>query len=189
MTDSTSPIEAVKLAQSFEATVAGRKLTAIVEQRGTRYEAIEAGNRWQWVEVPAYHIVFEGGVWGAHELPLEVSSPKRIQAHWDGYVEMHRQRLEAKPAPVEHTIPAGLTYAPFTWTAAPGVRCLFQRGMFGWWAGTIERVYKARGGIGLSKGTALVDIRCKGANGKVYNYKRVPASTLRVNGVAPREVP
>ena len=189
MTDSTTPAEAAALlaAPEFKAfEVDGFLLTARVIEDGTRDVIVKVGDKNRWATTPALFMVFEGGKWGSHRLALDVSSPERLAAHWDGYKAAHTQAAARRTAALR--TPAGARYKPEAWVIAAGDRVFFRRGMFGLWSGKVTRVYEAAGarkGGGYPKGTKLVDIVCKGANGRLYTYKRLAAAGCTRNGVHP----
>jgi hypothetical protein len=189
MTDFTTPAEATALlaTEAFKAfEVDGLLLTARVIEDGTRDVIVKVGGKNRWAATPALFMVFEGGKWGSHRLALDVSSPERLAAHWDGYKAAHTQAAARRTAALR--TPAGARYKPEAWVIAAGDRVYFSRGMFGMWAGKVVKVYKAAGMRkpgGRPKGTLLVDIVCKGANGRRYLYKRIAAGGLTRNGVHP----
>lgn len=186
MTDSTTPAAAAALLKTaaFKAVeFEGRILTARVIEDGTRDVIVKVGGKNRWAKTPAYFMLFEGGKWGSHRLALDNSSPERLAAHWDGYIVAHQQDADRRAKLAQ--VPAGTRYVQEEWVVKAGDRCFFSRGMYGRWEGKVLRVYEARGYIGVKKGTKLVDIACKGANGRSYTYKRVLAASLTKNGVRP----
>jgi hypothetical protein len=189
MTDSTTPAEAAALLKTpeFKAfEIDGLILTARVVLDGMRDVIIKVDGKNRWAQTPQYFMVFEGGKWGSHRIGLEVSSPERLRGHWDGYKQAHQQEAARRASALQQ--PAGARYKPEVWVIKVGDRVFFHRGMFGLWMGKVTRVYEAAGMRkpgGYPKGTILVDLVCKGANGRRYEYKRYNASTLTRNGVHP----
>jgi len=189
MTNSTTPAEAAALlkTEAFKAfEVDGLLLTARVIEDGTRDVIVEVDGKNRWAPTPALFMVFEGGKWGSHRLGLDVSSPERLAAHWDGYKAAHTQAASRLASARQS--PSGARYKPEAWVIAVGDRVYFSRGMFGSWAGKVVKVYKAAGMRkpgGYPKGTVLVDLVCKGANGRSYSYKRIAAAACTRNGVHP----
>lgn len=189
MTDSTTPAEAAALLatpefKAFE--VEGRILTARVIEDGTRDVIVKVDGKNRWATTPALYVVFEGGKWGSHRLGLDVSSPERLRGHWDGYKAAHTQEATRRASALQQ--PAKARYKPEAWAIKAGDSVFFRRGMFGGWSAKVVRVYKAAGMRkpgGYPKGTLLVDLACKGANGRRYEYKRIAAAACTRNGIHP----
>lgn len=161
----------------------GRVLTASLVSAGVHPVARKADGRVIWDEEPAYNIVFTGGKWGSETLRLANSSPERILAHWQGYIDAHTQDSARKCN--LSSVPAGTRYTPPKWVPAAGDHVFFKRGMFGKWQGTIVRLYPARGGKSSTRGDLLADISCIGRNSKLYCFRRIKVATLTKGGVAP----
>lgn len=65
---------------------AANGVTVRAEVEG-RMLVTDSKGREKWELGPGSSIVFKGGLYGPHSLDLRSSTPQRVMAHWEGYLE------------------------------------------------------------------------------------------------------